>query len=205
MNSEETQDKNSYTSVKKTVYQTLDNRAPEKIESEGPFPCYWENTWLGDGYYFWDTFIENAHFWGTTARGKAYKNGYIICEAKCDFNTHECLDLHGDLEKLKDLKELFELYKSVGKSDKKITVKEFLALLKGEFPEEFAFTAIRANGINSKSSASAFTLNVLFEKGKQQYFEMIPAVQICFFTKHSMNLREFKIVFPLDLANQREK
>ncbi len=199
MNSEETQYKNK----EKTVFQTLENRDVEKIELDGPFSCSWENTWLGDGYYFWDTFIENAHFWGKTARAKKYKNGYVICEAKCDFNTHECLDLHGDLEKLKDLKDLFDLYKSksVGKSSKEITVKEFLALLKGEFPNEFTFTAIRVNGIKSKSMQSEFTMNIFFEKDKQQYFEFNPAVQICFFNKNSMNLRDYKIVFPNNVSN----
>ena len=195
MNSEEIQHKNNLTLIHKTVFQTLDNRDVANIESDGPFPCYWENTWLGDGFYFWDTFIENAHFWGKKARAKTYKNGYIICEANCDFNTDECLDLHGDLEKLKDLKALFELYKSVGKANKTTTLKEFLALLRGEFPEEFHFTAIRANGILSKKPDSEFTENLFFENGKQQYFEFNPAIQICFLTKESLNLRNYKIIF----------
>lgn len=196
MNSEETPHINKHPLIEKSVFQTLDNRNIEQIQSQGPFPCNWKNTWLGDGYYFWDTFIENAHFWGKEARASKYTNGYIICEAKCDFNTNECLDLYGDLEKLKELKELFEMYKSINRASEETTVKEFLAILKGEFPNEFLFTAIRANGVKSKKADSKFTMNLFFEKGKYSYFEFNPAVQICFFTKKSMNLRDYKIVFP---------
>lgn len=74
----------------KIVYQTLEDRQTDldKIESNGPYSCRWENSWLGNGYYFWDTFIDNAHWWGV--EGRKYKNGYIICQAECDFNDTEC-------------------------------------------------------------------------------------------------------------------
>ena len=62
------------------AYQTLENRNnPDKIEEQGPFLCSHKNAWLGKGYYFWDSFIENAHWWGQ--KGARYKNGYVICES----------------------------------------------------------------------------------------------------------------------------
>ncbi len=184
----------------KTVYQTLEDRDSDldKLESNGPYPCCTENTWLGDGYYFWDTFVENAHWWGKEVR--KYPNGYIICKAYCDFNDVECLDLQGNMEQLKMFKDSFELSKQMGKVNNQTTVKMFLAFLKGE-NKAFNYAAIRVNGIKSKNFNSTFSINLFFEKKKEQYFEFIPAVQICFFSKTSLNLRNFKIIYPVEYAD----
>ncbi|MBK9689303.1 MAG: hypothetical protein IPO65_16695 [Saprospiraceae bacterium] len=70
--------------VIKTVYQTLENRGNQDyVENNGPFLCSRNNAWLGNGYYFWDSFIENAHWWGWKV--KKFTNGYFICEAFYDF------------------------------------------------------------------------------------------------------------------------
>ncbi len=188
----------------KTVYQTLEDRDTDldKLESNGPYQCRTENTWLGDGYYFWDTFVENAHWWGKEVR--QYQNGYIICKAICDFNDVECLDLQGNMEHLKQFKDSFELSKSVGKVNSNTTVKMFLEFLKGE-NKTFNFTAIRVNGVKSKNINSTYSLNLFFEKKqeqfKSQYFEFIPAVQICFFSKSSLNLRNYKIFYPAEYTD----
>jgi hypothetical protein len=180
----------------KEVFQTLEDRSTErsKVEQNGPYSCRWENSWLGNGYYFWDTFVENAHWWGKEVR--KFNNGYIICKAQCDFNTSDCLDLHGDLEQLKLFKEAFELMLANGVVHKKTTVRNFLQKLKGQSHIFNQFKAIRVNGIQSKNYGSDYAINFLFEKNKWQYFEMIPAVQICFFEKQAMNLRDYKIIFP---------
>ena len=50
---------------KRTLFQAikdLDN--PDEIEQNGPFKCRREDAWLGEGYYFWDSFVELAHWWG---------------------------------------------------------------------------------------------------------------------------------------------
>jgi hypothetical protein len=182
--------------AKKKVYQTLEDRQTDldKIESNGPYACRWENSWLGDGYYFWDTFIENAHWWGT--EGRKYRNGYIICQAECDFNDTECLYLHGNMEHLKMFKDTYEFFKNRGFVDKQTTVKMFLEFLKKENESFKKFTAIRVNGMKSKRFDSPYSLNLFFENKKDQYFESIPAVQICFFTKTSLNLKNYKIVYP---------
>ena len=183
------------------MYQTLEDRQTDldKIESNGPFSCRWENSWLGDGYYFWDTFIENAHWWGT--EGRRYRNGYIICQAECDFNDTECLDLQGNMEQLKMFKDTYELFENRKLVDKQTTVKMFLELLKKENKSFKGFTAIRVNGMKSKKFDSQYSINLHFENKKDQYFESIPAIQICFFTKTSLNLRNYKIVFPDEYNN----
>ncbi len=100
--------------TKKEVYQTLENRGTNlnKLVSEGPYLCNWENSWLGDGYYFWDTFIENAHWWGQEIR--KYPNGYIICKAICDYSDESCFDLAGNTEHLKMLKDTYDFMKKEG-------------------------------------------------------------------------------------------
>jgi len=180
----------------KEVFQTLEDRGANSkdLEQYGPYPCNWENSWLGDGYYFWDTFMENAHWWGKEIR--RYENGYIICKAECDFTTTDCLDLHGDLEQLKLFKEAYELMLVNGVVTKETTVKNFLQKLKGHSVIFNRYKAIRVNGIRSKNYNSIYAINFVFEKDKWQYFEMIPAVQICFFSKHSLNLRNYKVVYP---------
>lgn len=181
---------------KKIVYQTLENRGTHlrSLEANGPYPCHWENSWLGDGYYFWDTFIENAHWWGKEVR--RYPTGYIICEATCNFNDEECLDLHGNMEQLKQFKDALVLARQNGVINEYSTVKNFLAKLKGELYSFQKFKAIRINGIKSKSYNSIYSINFLFEENKNQYLEVIPAIQICFFQKDSLNLKNYRIVFP---------
>jgi hypothetical protein len=50
--------------------------------------------------------------------------------------------------------------------------------------------------MKSKRFDSPYSLNLFFENKKDQYFESIPAVLICFFTKTSLNLKNYKIVYP---------
>lgn len=60
------------------VYQTLDDRGnPEEIENHGPYECRGGNSWLGPGFYFWDTHIQLGHWWGDTV----YGNSYVVCKA----------------------------------------------------------------------------------------------------------------------------
>lgn len=179
----------------KRVFQTLEDRGTDlgKLESNGPYPCRWENSWLGDGYYFWDTFIENAHWWGEEIR--CYPNGYIICKAVCDFNDTECFDLVGNTEHLELFYDTFEFLKSKGLANEGTRVKRIIEYLRNSV-KIFKFSAIRVYGIRSKDYRSRFSYTQIFEKNKSQYLDVKPAIQICFYSKTSLNLRDFKIVYP---------
>jgi hypothetical protein len=75
----------------KTIYQTLENRGNlDFIENNGPFICKRNNAWLGTGYYFWESFIENAHWWGKECNN--YPNGYVICKAIYTENEEKCFN-----------------------------------------------------------------------------------------------------------------
>ena len=86
------------------IYQTLENREnEEEVVNHGPYFCSEfnpDNTlkkgvkepWLGEGYYFWDSRIEDAEWWGETV----YKGaGYYICRTTYDQHSHLLFDLVG--------------------------------------------------------------------------------------------------------------
>ncbi|MDM1043136.1 MULTISPECIES: hypothetical protein [Empedobacter] len=179
----------------KIVYQTLEDRGTDldKLETEGPYPCRWENSWLGDGFYFWDTFISNAHWWGKEIRN--YTKGYIICKAICDYSDTNCFDLVGNTEHLEMFKNTYDLMKKEGLINEKTTVKRLIHYLKDDL-KKFNYDAIRVYGIRSKNYNSRFNFTLNFENEKPSYLDFNPAIQICFYRKNSLNLRNYKIVYP---------
>ena len=82
------------------IYQTLENKGTdEEIRSHGPF--FSSNfddqgrrrlgvkiPWFGPGYYFWDTYIEDAHWWGRVAKN----NDYVIYGSSYDLHSPYVLD-----------------------------------------------------------------------------------------------------------------
>lgn len=182
---------------KKTLYQTLENRDNlKKIVEDAPYPCHWENTWLGVGYYFWDTFIENAHWWGNIR----YKDQYIICKFTCDFDTSKCFDLVGDTDHMLDFSQTFDLLKELGLIEKETTVSRVFAFLRNT--DSFKYEAIRVYGIKSMSDFntrySKYRHRLQFETGGTQYLDFKPAIQICIFTKDGLSLSSAQVVYPYE-------
>lgn len=179
----------------KTVYQTLENRGkPSDIVKNGPYDCKWENSWLGDGFYFWDTFIDNAHWWGKEIR--KYTNGYIICQAICDidFNEDKCCDLLGNTEHIQMFKNAYELLRSEGIANETTTVKRLITFLKDS--GLFNYEAVRASGTKSRKPTSPYNFHLDFEANRSAYLELTPPIQICFYHNKSLNLRDYKITYP---------
>lgn len=180
----------------KTLFQTLADRGnPIEIEMDGPFPCDWHNTWLGEGYYLWDSFINNAHWWGKIW----HKKGYIIAAGICDYDYDKCFDLHGNMEHLSTFGEVFELLKTKKYyGDQTITVALVIEFIKKT--TDFQFEAIRAYGIDSINknilSNKQFLFRLPFETRLPAYLDFKPALQICLLQKNSLNFRDFKVVFP---------
>lgn len=181
---------------KKTLYQTLEDRGnPDYIEANAPFLCKWRNTWLGEGYYFWDTFIENAHWWGEVR----YGNTYVICKATCDYDPLNCFDLVGDTEHMLDFNKTIEFLRSQKLINDDTTVARVLEFLKTK-TGSFNYEAIRVYGIKSisehKEAYKKYRHRLIFELSKPQYLDYKPAIQICLFKKNSLNLRDIKIEYP---------
>jgi hypothetical protein len=179
----------------KIIYQTLEDRGGniKTLVNNGPYVCSWENSWFGDGYYFWDTFIKNAHWWGKSVR--RYTKGYVICRAECDYNDVDCCDLVGNTEHMQMFSDAYFFLKQKGLVDANTTVKRIVKYLKDDI-NVFKFQAIRAYGVRSKGFNSEYSCNVFFEEGKASYMDFNSAIQICFYSKDSLNLRNFNIIFP---------
>lgn len=150
------------------IYQTLEDRNnPDVVENQGPFLCNRKDVWLGIGYYFWDSFIENAHWWGK--EGARYKN-YFICESSFKLNER-CFDLYDNPEHIKNFRgAIEELKKQKLYDEKKTTVARVIEFLKRI--NNFPFEAIRANGELSKNKNSIFFNTIQFNQNKPQYLDL---------------------------------
>lgn len=183
--------------AKKIVYQALEDRGnPDIVENNGPFLCDRTNAWLGDGFYFWDGFKENAHWWGETCN---YKNGYIICAAEYDYNDIECFDLVNNEEHIKLFASTIEIMRSKGLYKTGITtVARIIQFVKEEL-KIFRYTASRVLGINSKPYNSKYSAQAIFDiKRPNRYLDLSPAIQICFYKRTSLNLRNYRIIYPAE-------
>jgi hypothetical protein len=178
----------------KTIYQTLEDRNnPDQIEADGPFKCKSRNAWLGFGYYFWESFIDNAHWWGKECGN--YEGGYVICKAKYDFNEELCFNLIDNPEHIKDFKDTIELIKEKGLFNKRTTVSRIISYLKDTL-KIFNYEATRVFGIHSKNKSSEYSFTLPFKPAGNQYLDLTPAIQICFYSKQSLSLRNYHIIFP---------
>lgn len=180
--------------VVKVVYQTLEDRDnPDQIEREGPFKCENRNAWLGFGYYFWESFLENAHWWGKECNN--YKNGYVICKASYDFNEKLCFNLIDNPEHIQNFKNTIELMKEKGLFSNRTTVSRVISYLKDTL-KIFPFDATRVFGIHSKNKTSEYSFVLPFKPSGNQYLDLTPAIQVCFYSKQGLNLRNYHIIFP---------
>lgn len=166
------------------IYQTLENRNNNKeIEKHGPYYCSLldgqgeikvgaKAPWLGEGYYFWDTHIEDAHWWGQTV----YKDmGYVICQTTYDAHSPLLYDLLGDLEAFDEFVKIAQLVKKVSQEER-VSFAVVLQYLKNH--TGFAYRAVRVMPVSISSKIT----DICFPKFGI-YLAQVSKVQICFFDK----------------------
>ena len=181
---------------KTTIYQTLEDRDnDEEVQEHGPYWCDLyeadgkkkkgiKEPWLGAGYYFWDTLIENAHWWGK----KIYlrkKAKYIICQSQYDSHSPHLFDLVGNVSHYREFVDCVAVMESNGKGQKR-SFPQVLAYLKQH--ADFRYKAIRARPHPLKFVSA----NIYFPGGQME-LEKLDKVQICFFDK-SLFIAPFEIV-----------
>lgn len=166
------------------IYQTLEDRQNDRdVENNGPFFCSEKypngqlkigvkEPWLGEGYYFWDTRIENAQWWGDTIYGR---NGYIICHTTYDQHSPLLYDLVGDVKQWDEFVKCAELIKENCKK-KTVTFPVVLRYLKRS--KSFHYKAIRAWPYPRYIEETGIT----FPEDKA-ILGKIDKIQICFFDK----------------------
>lgn len=173
------------------IYQTLTDRGnPDQIETDGPFICNKPDAWLGRGYYFWEYFIKNAHWWGK----ENLKTNYIICEATYT-RDEKCLDLMDNPDHISYFNESLEILKEQGLYKEGQTtvahVIEYLRRIK-----KFPFHATRVLGTRSRSQQSEYTNVIQFNAQHCAVLDLCPPIQICFYSKKALHTSSYKIVFP---------
>ncbi len=180
-----------------TLLQTLDDRDnPDEVETFGPYPGRDNTSWLGRGFYFWDTHLELAHWWGKFG----YADSYVICEADAELNEGNCFDLHsiGAHRKMFDLAIDEMLSSGIVQNKESLLVPQVIEYLKRR--RNWTYSAIRALGTkNIERTFRTIGLNwklLRFDKGDDAFLDLYPPVQICIITKRGVNLRNFRIIYP---------
>lgn len=178
------------------IYQTLhDKDNPEEVEKEGPFLCDRPNAWLGLGYYFWDTHISLAHWWGESAN----EGNYIIAQAYIKLDQR-CWDLQGNGAHQKEFYESAQQIAESGlKKFEEIKVWQVVEYLRKH--TSFNYEGIRALGSNSIGFGYKTYWRRMFfydrtNSKSQPYLDLLPPVQICLFKKMALSLHSYYIVYP---------
>lgn len=182
------------------IYQTLKNdENPDGVEQNGPFKCERTDAWLGIGYYFWEGFIENAHWWGKS-RADYKSTGYFICEAYCTYDHTICFDLVDSIEHRRELQKIHDEFKKQKLLTPSTTIASLLSHVRKTTSFDNIYQAIRAldhscKSFNKYPEYSAF---VKFDS-KPNYkggIDLISPIQICLLKANSLQLKNYKVIYP---------
>lgn len=180
---------------RKILFHTVDNRDnPDVVLRDAPFKCdLTRNPWLGHGYYFWDTFIELAHWWGK----KGYRGHYMILQKTIDYSYDDFFDLVGNTEHLCILEECSKILSKEFRQQNP-TVAKVIEYLRRNPKLSFNFKAIRAEGRGSITYNEEISLKrrIFYKQGKSAYLDLRPAIQICYFEKKDLVGDPLSIVYP---------
>lgn len=181
-----------------TLYQTLANRHnPSEIEKHGPYKCTnKKRSWLGVGYYFGDTFIELAHWWGNF--GGCHNGNYIICESIRPYDEEVVFDLHDNVNHINDFKGYYYELLKTGE----YTVSGALEHLKRHTNFCDKYIAIRIRGDHSTSSIP--NSKVPFILRRKPFYNLVPPIQICYFNCPDISKWDYRVIYPEEYAHMEE-
>lgn len=166
------------------IYQTVEYRPQSPFRGWAVLAK--KDCWLGQGYYFWEVFIKNAHRWGETSYIRYHKR-YEIFHYQYDNSSPECLDLLNIIQRKQFDEDLEEVMKSCDETP--VCVGVMIELIRKVFPEEYSkYECVRdwpQNGLGSK----IIPYNVT-EDGENQgrYYFNIP-IQVCFWSKQHRGMK----------------
>ncbi len=168
----------------KSLYHTI---RKERIVAASlrmaPFRCV-NNPWLGEGYYFWDSFIELAKWWGEVH----YHGNYVVTETTAKFGDDAVFDLVGNTDHMR----FFAQYADIVAADRQceVTVAQIIEHMKRHTSFAKEFKAIRVDGRLSISTVPEnlpYIKRVRFSLEHQQYLDLLPPIQYCVFDKADIN------------------
>lgn len=126
------------------------------------------NTWLGEGYYFWDGFMELPHWWGQVH----YNNSYTINEAQVEVDDSDYFDLVGSTSNMQEFASAYQSLRSLF-PEENITIKAVLAVMKSS--GIYSFKVIRARTEHKIPGSE----RIRFMYPDRSYMLTIPAIQLC--------------------------
>jgi hypothetical protein len=178
------------------IFQTVEDLDDaEELKKNGPVYCDDTSAWLGVGYYFWDSEIELAHWWGRVHY--RYKS-YMILKSSYDNTSGNMFDLYDNAEHRRDFIEAYKVIcEKVGKDV--CTVPYVLMLLKKS--KRYNYKAIRAKFDNSINQGELYTYRPRPITGSHAFLDLYPAIQICVMDKSFMT-SPITVVYPKEYIEE---
>ncbi len=187
-----------------TIYQTLEDRNNyEEVEKHGPFFCsvkYPDGSlkkgsrepWLGEGYYFWDTRITDAYWWGDNVYTL---KGYIICQTTYDQHSPYLYDLVSNVDQFDEFVRCAEL------------IAEEIKIKRVSFPVVLAYLKNKVQGFNFKAirvwpHPKTYKETIVKFPDERLFLASVDKIQICFFDK-TLLTNPYKIVFKNTFAAEQ--
>lgn len=164
-------------------HHTCRNGQKAYLEQNAPFKSCSKTegeTYLGDGYYFWDNNIEKARWWGKTHYPI---EGYNILEYDLNIEDDQFLDLVGSREDLIHFKRLSDKFKE--KYPQKATISQcicFYRKMEAKKQGTFPYNAIRVCDIHDKKRQAP----AIFGAEKKGVLLLDPCYIICLYNKDSL-------------------
>lgn len=147
--------------------------------------------WLGDGFYFWESSIENAEYWGRTHCCGKYK----IYVGEYDSNDIKCLNLVDNYECICFVAQAFKTFEDVKKRKPKLFCQVIYFLREQQsFRDSYDFARVPADGGMQNGE------EILFDQRSRSRYFLVRQIQVCFWQKRSEIVRLTEYV--KDVAEQ---
>jgi hypothetical protein len=178
-----------------TLYQALEDRENrEDVEQFGPFKCIRANAWMGEGYYFWDSKSDWAHWWGK----QCYKDKYYVCGAQAILDS-TCWDLFGNVLHQEEFLQLHDMGVKNGTFKVEMPLPDILIRIREHVPE-WNYTSIRAWDTNEQVSfkwyADPDAAIVSKARVRNEAMTIGGRVQIYLFNKQALSLKSYRVIYP---------
>ena len=150
------------------VYHTVEYRDEALSRITSPIFSI-HNTWLGEGCYFWDGFIELAEWW---AKARKYRKACIY-KAAVEVEESDLIDLVGNTSDLRAFRDFTKVLKRK-KPNEKITVLKVITLMVRELSHKYKL--IRAR---TEHKLPVDDNKVPFKENRKEYMVSMPAIKMC--------------------------
>lgn len=165
------------------------------IEANGPFLGNLRDRWLGPGFYYWDTFINSAHFWGWVSY-KKFRKDYVIAKSEISLPPAQTLNLLEPTDLLKFKTWVSEFENTFPQTN--ATIEKVIVHIQHIMGDSFPYIAIRAlfnDCINKEEFQDRISPN-----GKA-YIDLQPPIQVCIKDKSVVGENNFKVIYPTNYTD----